>query len=82
MIGLQIEKQTIPIELEVRDYIGTYMPEGIETYEGDYAIIPKTTEQEMQTKNKMMKDNVTIQKIPFHEFSNETGTTVVIGGIL
>lgn len=82
MIGLQIGKQTIPIELEVRDYIGTYTPEGIETYEGDYTVIPKITEQEMQTKNKMMKDNITVQQIPFHEFSNEAGTTVVIGGIL
>lgn len=82
MIGLQIEKQTIPIALEVKDYIGTYAPEGIETYEGDYTVIPKVSEQELQTKNKMMKDSVTIQQIPFHEFSNETGTTVVIGGIL
>lgn len=82
MIGLQIEKQTIPIVLEVKDYIGTYTPEGMETYEGDYTVIPKVSEQELQTKNKMMKENVTIEQIPFHEFSNETGTTVVIGGIL
>lgn len=82
MIGINPQSNVVPIELEVRDYIGTYTPEGIESYEGDYAVIPKTTEQEMHTKNKMMKDNVTIQQIPFHEFSNETGTTVVIGGIL
>lgn len=82
MIGLQIEKQTIPIELEVKDYIGTYTPDGIETYEGDYAVIPKVSQQEMETKNKMMKDNVTIGQIPFHEFSNDSGTTAVIGGIL
>lgn len=82
MIGLQIEKQAIPIELEVKDYIGTYTPDGIETYEGDYTIIPKVSEQELQTKNKMMKENVTIEQIPFHEFSNDSGTTVVIGGIL
>ena len=82
MIGLKIEQKAIPIELEIKDYIGTYTPEGIEQYEGDYTITPKVSEQKMQTKNKMMKDNVTIQQIPFHEFSNETGTTVVIGGIL
>ncbi len=82
MIGINPQRNVVPIELEVRDYIGTYTPEGIESYEGDYTVIPKTTEQEMHTKNKMMKDNVTIQQIPFHEFSNETGTTVVIGGIL
>lgn len=82
MIGLQIEKNTVPIELEVKDYIGAYTPEGIETYEGDYTTIPKVSEQKMDTKKKMMKDDVTIRQIPFHEFSNETGTTVVIGGIL
>lgn len=82
MIGLKVEQKTIPIELEVKDYIGTYKPEGIEQYEGDYTITPKVEEQKMQTKNKMMKENVIIEQIPFHEFSNETGTTVVIGGIL
>ena len=51
-------------------------------YKGDYKVIPKISEQKMHTKNKMMKENVTIEQIPFHEFSNETGTTLVIGGIL
>lgn len=82
MIGISPHSNAVPIELEIKDYIGTYTLEGIETYEGDYTVIPKTTEQELYTKNKMMKDNVTVQKIPYHEISNKTGTTVVIGGIL
>lgn len=82
MIGISPQSKIVPIELEVKDYIGIYTPEGIETYDGDYTVIPKVSEQRMQTKNKMMKDNVTIEQIPFHEVSNETGTTVVIGGIL
>lgn len=82
MIELKIEQKTMPIELEIKDYIGTYTPEGFETYNGDYMVIPKTAEQELYTKNKMMKDDVTVQKIPYHEISNETGKTVVIGGIL
>lgn len=82
MIGISPQSRTVPIELEIKDYIGTYTPEGIETYEGDYTVIPKVNEQKMETKNKMMKDNVTIEQIPFHEISNETGKTVVIGGIL
>lgn len=82
MIKMDIESHKIPITLDVKDYIGTYTPEGVETYEGDYTVVPKTTEQELYTKNKMMKDDVTVQKIPYHEISNETGTTVVIGGIL
>lgn len=82
MIGINPQNTVVPIELEVKDYIGAYTPEGIETYEGDYNVIPKTAEQELYTKNKMMKDDVTVQKIPYHEVSNQTGTTVVIGGIL
>ena len=82
MIGISQQSNVVPIELEIKDYIGTYTPEGVETYEGDYTVVPKTTEQELYTKNKMMKDDVTVQKIPYHEISNETGTTVVIGGIL
>lgn len=82
MIKMDIKNHKIPITLDVKDYIGIYTPEGIETYEGDYAVIPKKIEQELYTKNKMMKDNVTVQKIPYHEVSNETGITVVIGGIL
>lgn len=82
MIGISPKNNVVPIELEVKDYIGTYTPEGVETYDGYYTVIPKKIEQELYTKNKMMKDDVTVQKIPYHEISNETGTTVVIGGIL
>ena len=82
MIGAKIENQTIPIALEIKEYIGTVCPEEYNQYEGEYVVIPKTNSQELKTKNKMMKDYVTIEQIPFHEFSNETGTTVVIGGIL
>lgn len=82
MIGIGLENQIIPITLDIKEYIGNTCPGEINPYEGDYTVIPKTTEQKMPAKNKMMKDNVTIEQIPFHEFSNETGTTVVIGGIL
>lgn len=53
-----------------------------EFYEGSYNLIPKVTEQSIETKDKVMQDNVTVAEIPFHEVSNETGTTVVIGGIV
>lgn len=82
MIGISPQSKVVSIELEVKEYIGTYTPEGIEQYKGDYAVIPKTTKQELDTKNKMMKDNVTVQRIPYHEVSNQAGTTIVIGGIL
>ena len=53
-----------------------------ETYNGDYTIEPDITSQTMETKNKIMKNDVNILAIPYHEVSNEqNGTTVIIGGI-
>lgn len=52
-----------------------------EFYEGSYNLVPKVVSQAIETKDKVMQDNVTVAEIPFHEVSNETGTTVVIGGI-
>lgn len=50
-------------------------------YEGAYIITPKLEAQTMATKNKMMKDNVTIEKIPVSIVSNSAGgNTVIIGG--
>lgn len=51
-------------------------------YDGSYNLIPRVVSQAIETKDKVMQDNVTVAEIPFHEVSNETGTTVVIGGIV
>lgn len=51
-------------------------------YEGSYNLVPKLVSQDIETKDKVMQDNVTVAGIPLHEVSNETGTTVVIGGIM
>lgn len=51
-----------------------------ETYEGKYEVTPKVEEQCLETKDKLMKDNVNIKSIPFFSVSNETGgNTVYIG---
>ncbi len=50
-------------------------------YEGAYTITPKLEPQIMATKNKMMQNNVTIEKIPVSTVSNSAGgNTVIIGG--
>lgn len=50
-------------------------------YEGAYTITPKLELQTMATKNKMMQDNVTIEKIPVTVAPNSAGgNTVIIGG--
>ena len=51
-----------------------------ETYSGEYEVTPKSFEQELATKSKNMKNDVLVHKIPYYETSNQTGTTVYIGG--
>lgn len=54
--------------------------DSMEFYEGEYDITPKAEKQTLETKDKAMKQNVTVAEIPYHEVSNDTGTTVIIGG--
>lgn len=49
-------------------------------YTGDYIVTPQTTEQMLETSDKLMTDDVTVKAIPYYEVTNENGTTVIIGG--
>ena len=49
------------------------------TYSGDYNIIPKTQSQTLETKNKLMRDDLSIKEIPYYETSNPYGETIYIG---
>lgn len=52
---------------------------GHAVYAGDYNIIPKAFKtQVLETENKIMTNNVTVNEVPYFETSNETGTTVYI----
>lgn len=52
-----------------------------EWYEGSYEVTPRTGEQTLPTKEKTMRDDLTIKSIPFAEVSNpQGGYTVNIGG--
>lgn len=70
------------IVLEIEDYVGGHGGAPPDYYEGEYEVIPKVKEQSLATKQKTMRKDVKVAEIPLHEFSNEFGTTVVIGGIL
>lgn len=51
-----------------------------ETYKGEYTIRPAIEEQSMQTKDKLMVNDVTIEAIPLYSVSNEhNGETIIIG---
>ena len=51
-----------------------------ETYNGSYEVTPKVYPQSLHTKNKVMKENISILEIPYYETSNLSGKTVYIGG--
>ena len=56
-------------------------PVTVPNYEGEYEITPDQSEHVMQTKGKLMHDDMTVHKIPYQEVSNNSGgITVTIGG--
>lgn len=48
-------------------------------YDGDYEITPKTESQILLTKNKILRNNMQINEIPYYETGNEYGKTIYIG---
>lgn len=49
-------------------------------YDGEYEVVSDTDEiKVLNTKNKLMENDVTILAIPYWEVSNDTGTTCIIG---
>ncbi len=57
----------------------TEMGSEYDFYDGEYEFVPKTVPQTAETKNKTLKDNITVLSIPYFEVSNTDGTTVIIG---
>jgi hypothetical protein len=52
----------------------------VEEYDGSYEITPKAEEQILPTAYKVMRNDVTVNKIPYAEVTNPAGgTTVIIG---
>lgn len=60
--------------------IDTVYHEVIERYEGDYEITPSKEVQIIESKDKVMLDDITIHSIPYAEVTNTAnGVTVTIG---
>lgn len=50
-----------------------------ELYTGEYNVVPKATEeQRLPCAGKKMKKDITVQRVPYYETSNDTGITVYI----
>lgn len=54
-----------------------------DSYTGPYIVVPKTAQSTiLATRNKTMRDDVTVLEIPYAEVSNPIGgKTAIIGGI-
>lgn len=74
-------KTELDIGLELGTLIGD---DAREHYDGPYVVTPKKDdEQNLETKEKIMDDDVTVTKIPYSEVSNpEGGKTINIAYVL
>lgn len=77
-IKISFGKDNGEIKLDFKDKI--VLGEQYQDYEGEYEVTPRTVAQVLPTKEKNMKDNVTVKEIPFYEVDNlQNGKTVYIG---
>ena len=44
-----------------------------EVYEGSYKVTPSVSSQTLDTSNKLMQSDVTVEKIPYAEVTNNSG---------
>ena len=56
-------------------------PVTVPNYDGEYEITPDQSEHVMQTKGRLMHQDMRVHKIPYQEVCNQSGgITVTIGG--
>ena len=61
--------------VEIKEYTG------VDVYDGEYTLTPETTDQVLLTKEKLLKENVTIKAVQKQIVENPAGgQTVTIGG--
>ena len=72
------EAEALDVELETAIQVSTITGD---IYEGSYDVTPSFEQQSLETRNKTMKDDVTIQPIAVSRTQNLAGgTTIYIGG--
>lgn len=76
-IPMTIETDIIEVDMTIG---AEYAISSADEYEGEYTVTPKAhEEQTLETKDKLMAENVTVVKIPYYETSNVfDGLTVFI----
>ena len=85
-IRMTVENKTISMAVNPQKSIQMKVEKAVaisvegNTYEGSYEVTPTVDGLTMETKEKYMKDNVTVNPIPFFSVGNNSGgNTVYIG---
>ena len=78
-LNFKSNSQTFTSDFKAIQPVTTYV--GGDPYLGEYVVTPKVDEQIMETKDKVLTEDIKIKNIPFFDVSNESGgSTVFIGG--
>ena len=78
-IGFSPTKSVFQVEFDTAVEIKEYT--GVDVYDGKYTLTPETTDQVLITKEKLLKENVTINAVQKQIVENPAGgQTVTIGG--
>ena len=78
-IGFSPTKSVFQVEFDTAVEIKEYT--GVDVYDGEYTLTPETTDRVLLTKEKLLKENVTIKAVPKQIVDNLAGgQTVTIGG--
>lgn len=80
--ALEVGQNVNPCSLETAESVTVNMVD-IPEYSGSYVVIPDTKDQQLETKNKWMTDDILVKEIPYYETSNQqNGITVYIANSL
>lgn len=78
-IGFSPTNSVFQVEFDTAVEIKEYT--GVDVYDGEYTLTPETTDQVLLTKEKLLKENVTIKAVQKQIVENPSGgQTITIGG--
>ena len=76
-------EERVPYEVDISDnqpitftedqYISVVISHDVDTYDGEYEVTPRPTQQTLETENRLMERNVSVLGIPYIMASNESG---------
>ena len=74
---MYFETSVIPQTIMRDEILGQVSNSNFTRYNGEYEVTPTFAEQILETKDKIMSENVTVHKIPRYDVANEAGGVTV-----